>query len=282
MGYYTFVAGLPDLVFNEHKKVFTIKEYRDELDTLLTKRDKKIIRNLFLKHDNENLLSYLRHGKENMHFDEMGIFSPEDIASMIEYVKSEDPHKKWNKKYPEYFSLFLADYFQNEEQSAIYMEDHLAGSYYNYLSKTKNEFLRNWSLNMNMRNILTALSCRRNGIDYAHLIVGDNEVAKALKTAHNPNHYLIELIDNFDEIRSIDDKKDILEKEQAIDGLLWNWIEENTFFHYFNIEKIMGYLFKIQIIERWRNLDKEQGDQIFRQIVTNLKKGIDKVKKIDN
>ena len=283
MGYYTFVAGLPDLSFDEQKKVFTVKEYRDELDILLTKKDKKIIRNLFLKHDNENLLSYLKHGEENMHFDEMGIFSMNDFANMIEYVKKEDSHKKWNKKYPKYFSLFLIDYFQNEEQSAIYMEDYLAGLYYNYISKTKNEFLRNWSLlNVNMRNILTALSCKRNGINYAHLIVGDNEVAKALKTTHNPNHSLLELIDYFDDIRNIDDKKDILEKEQAIDNLLWNWIEENTFFHYFDLEKIMNYLFKIQIIERWRNLDKEQGNQIFRQIVSDFKKGIDKVKKFDN
>ena len=283
MNYYAFIAGLPDLFFDEHKKIFTIKEFRDELELLLSKKDKKIIQNLFLKHDNENLLSYLKFGEENMHFDEMGIFSKEDLASMIEYVKSEEWDKKWNKKYPEYFSLFLTDYFANEEQSVVYMEDHLAGLYYNYLYKTKNEFLRSWSmLNMNMRNILTALSCRRKGINYDHLIVGDNEVATTLKNTNNPNQYLLELIDYFDDVRNIDEEKDILKKEQAIDKLLWSWIEENTFFHYFDIEKIMGYLFKLQIIERWKILDKEQGSRIFREIVLDLKKGIDKVKNIDN
>ena len=283
MEYHAFIAGLPDLIFDEQKKTFTIQDYRDELEPLLSKKDKKIVRNLFLKHDNENLLSYLKYGEEKMCFDEMGVFSPEDIVAMIEHVKSDEWDKVWDKKYPEYFHVFLTDYFQNEEQSAVYGEDHLAGLYYDFLCETRNEFLQSWSvLNMNVRNILTALSCKRNGIPYAHLIVGDNEVARMLKNTANPTHLLMDLIDYFDDIKNIDEKKDILEKEQAIDALLWEWIEENTFFHYFDIEKIMGYLFKLQIIERWKSLDKEQGSQIFRQIVSDLKKGIDKVKKFDN
>ena len=283
MNYYAFISGLPDLTFDEQKKIFTIKEYRNELDILLSKRDKKMIQNLFLKHDNENMLSYLKQGEENMHFNEMAVFSMEDITAMIEYVKSDEWNKKWDKKYPEYFCLFLTDYFQNETQSAVYMEDYLSGLYYNELCKTKNEFLRSWSmLNMNVRNTLTALSCKRNGINYTHLIVGDNDVATILRNAPNPNHLLSELIDYLEILEKIDETEDILDKERAIDSLLWNWIEENTFFHYFDLEKIMSYLFKLQIIERWRNLDKTQGSQIFKEIVFNLKKGIDKVEKFDN
>lgn len=279
MEYHAFVAGLPDLVFDEHKKVFTLKEYHEELEELLSSQDKKIIRNLFLKHDNSNLLSYLRNGEENMHFDSMAVFSMDELIQMIEYAKNEE----WNKKYPDYLFQFLTDYFEKEEQSVIYMEDHLAGLYYNYLCKTKNKFIRQWSeLNMNMRNTLTALSCRRNNIDYTHLIVGDNEVSRMLRNASNPNHYLIELIEDFESIKKIDEERDILEKEQAIDHFLWNWIEENTFFHYFDLEKVMSYLFKLQIIERWRNLDKERGGEIFRNIVSNLKKGIDKLENFDN
>ncbi|MDL2308179.1 DUF2764 domain-containing protein [Bacteroidales bacterium OttesenSCG-928-B11] len=279
MEYHAFIAGLPDLVFDEHKKVFTIKEYREELDDVLSKKDKKTIQNLMLKHDNYNLLSFLKNHEQFVDFDEMGIYSEENIATMVEDAKNEE----WNKKYPDYFFKFLTDFFENDDQPTFYVEDHLAGLYYNYLCKTKNEFLREWSeLNMNIRNILTMLSCKRNGMEYTHLIVGDNEVAQVLRTSSNPNHSLIELIDCFDDIRNIDDERDLLEKEQAIDNLLWNWIEENTFFHYFDIEKIMGYLFKLQIIERWRNLDKERGGEIFRKIVANLKKGINKLENIEN
>ncbi|MDR2979689.1 MAG: DUF2764 domain-containing protein [Bacteroidales bacterium] len=289
--YYAFVAGLPDLVFDERKKIFTIQEYREELDKLLAGSDKKNIKKLLLKQDNDNLLSYLRHNGEKEEFDEIGLFSSKDIAAMVEEAKDDDvvagmeeaKKRKWKRKYPEYILQFLTDYFGKEEQSPIYMEDHLSGLYHNYLRNTNNEFLRTWSeLNMNIRNTLTALSCRRNGMEYADLIVGDNEVAQLLRTSTNPSHNLMELIDYFESIRNIDEKRDILEKEQAIDHLLWNWLEENTFFHYFDIEKIMAYLFKLQIIERWRNLDKGRGEAIFREIVSDLKKGITKLENFEN
>jgi hypothetical protein len=39
------------------------------------------------------------------------------------------------------------------------------------------------------------------------------------------------------------------------------------------VEKMMGYLFKLQIIERWRLLDEKKGGEIFRNIVSHLKAG---------
>ena len=271
MNYYAFISGLPDLIFDEHKKVYSTREFKDELQALLSWIDKRIVRRLFLKYDNDNLLSCLKYGEENMTFNDLANYSQEEIIDMVDSVKDED--RKWNKKYPDYLHIFIQDYLVHEETPKIFWEDHLSTLYYNYLlNKTYNRFLKEWSeVNMNIRNVLTALSARREGIEYDYLIVGDNDVAKLLRTSQNPGHSLIELIDYYESIREIDEISDLLEKEQRIDALLWEWIDERTFFHYFDIEKIMGYLFKLQIIERWRLLDDEKGSEIFRNIINSLK-----------
>jgi len=276
MNYYAFISGLPDLILDEHKKVYTTHEFREELKTLLSWSDQRVVKKLFLKYDNDNLLSYLKHGEENMTFNDLANYSQEVIIDMVEVVKDEE--RKWKRKYPKYLQTFIHDYLTHEETPKTFWEDHLSTLYYNYLlNETRNLFLKNWcELNMNIRNVLTALSARREGIEYDYLIVGDNDVAKLLRTIHNPAHEIMELIDYYESIREIDEVPDPLQKEQRIDAFLWEWIEENTFFHYFDIEKIMGYLFKLQMIERWKLLDGDKGSEIFRNIVNNLK-GSDKL-----
>lgn len=277
MKYYAFISGLPDLLLEEQRKAYTIIEFKNELKNLLSFSDKRIVKKLFLKHDNDNLLSYLKKGEENMIFSVLGVFSQDEIMDMVDIVKDED--RKWKRKYPDYFRLFIENYLASEEKPFCFWEDYMAGLYYSYLcNKTNNQFLRQWSeLNMNIRNVLTTMSGRNNKVKYDHLIVGENDVAQILRTSNNPGHEIMEMIDYLEFIREIHELSDLLEKEQRIDLLLWEWIDENTFFHYFDVEKVMGYLFKLQIIERWRLLDKEKGEMIFRELVKQMKEGINQI-----
>jgi len=278
MSYHAFISGLPDLIFDEHKKVYSTREFKDELQALLSWKDKRAVHKLYLKYDNDNILSYLKNGEEDMTFKDLGNYSLEEIIDMVDSVKDED--RKWNKKYPEYLHAFIQDYVMHEDHFELFWEDHLSTLYANYLlHKTRNRFVKEWSeLNMNIRNVLTALSTRREGIEYEHLIVGNNEVAALLRTSQNFGHNLTEFIDYYESIREIDETTDLLEKEQRIGIFFWEWIDEHTFFHYFDIEKIMGYLFKLQILERWRLLDAEKGGEIFLTLVNNLKNNISHTK----
>jgi hypothetical protein len=62
-----------------------------------------------------------------------------------------------------------------------------------------------------------------------------------------------------------------VDREKKIDLLKWNWMEDNTFFNYFTIEKIFVFLMKLEMIERWISLDKEKGNEMFRQLIGQLK-----------
>ncbi|NQU86883.1 MAG: DUF2764 family protein, partial [Mariniphaga sp.] len=61
------------------------------------------------------------------------------------------------------------------------------------------------------------------------------------------------------------------EKEKAIDKILWAYLDEQTFFHYFTVEKILSYIIKLSIIERWMKLDAETGKALLNKLIEELK-----------
>lgn len=74
----------------------------------------------------------------------------------------------------------------------------------------------------------------------------------------------------------------LLDREKAIDNLYWNKINELTIFNYFDLNVILAFVLKMQIIRRWLLLDEEEGRRKFRELVTEVKgtfKGVPKIEK---
>lgn len=57
--------------------------------------------------------------------------------------------------------------------------------------------------------------------------------------------------------------------------LKWNWLDNNSFFNYFSIEKLFSFIIKIEIVERWITLDKEKGQRLFRALIESLKQDVE-------
>ncbi len=64
---------------------------------------------------------------------------------------------------------------------------------------------------------------------------------------------------------------DILERERGIDDLLWKKIDELTAFHYFDLHIILGFLSKLNIIDRWYKLDEQTGREMFKKLVDEVR-----------
>jgi hypothetical protein len=64
---------------------------------------------------------------------------------------------------------------------------------------------------------------------------------------------------------------EMLEKEKAFDRIRWDFLDEQTFFHYFTIEKIIGFLLKQIITERWLKLEPNTGKRLMQQLINDLK-----------
>lgn len=271
--YYYFVAGLPDIFFDSTKLPFTVDDFREMLDEVLAPKDKNLIDKYFLKYDNENLLTFLKN--KNAELNKKGKISAEEMKETIDSVDVDFPVQ--NPAIPSYFEdyirLWLDESAHNESKL---WEDLMSEFYMDYGRKSKNKLVSDWfELNLNISNILTAIYCRKYGIDLNNVIVGNNEVAQLIRENSNVRDYgLSRELEYFDTLQRIAEETDIYERERKIDKLRWDWLDENTIFDYFDINFIFAYLCKLQILERWVKLNAEEGERIFRQLIADLKRGV--------
>ena len=274
--YYCLIAGLPNISLDDHKVPFTISEFREELDDLLTKEDKKLIDLFFLKFDNKNLIQQARFPDSDP--DERGRITYDDFIGLFNALKEEEKPPK-NDKVPPYFEEFFIVYLAaqgNEHQPVIPWEDRLSAFYYAHAMKCGNRFVADWfELNLNINNVLTAITCRKYDLDKAGYIVGDNDVAETLRSSNARDFGLGDSVDYLPELQRIAEEPDLYMREKKVDLLKWKWLDENTFFKTFDIESVFAYLLKVEMIERWVTLDKLTGEKTFRELVGAMKKGSD-------
>lgn len=64
---------------------------------------------------------------------------------------------------------------------------------------------------------------------------------------------------------------DILERERAIDDLLWDKIDSIVGLQIFNADVIFGFVAKLQIVARWLKLDPQTGRELFKQLVDQIR-----------
>ena len=63
---------------------------------------------------------------------------------------------------------------------------------------------------------------------------------------------------------------DILKREQAISTVVWNKIEDLVILEVFNIDVILAFLAKFNIIARWNRLDRATGRKLFDEFVQEI------------
>lgn len=266
--YYCLVTGLPELSLEDGKLSYTVANFKTEIYPELSKADKKLVDLFYLKFDNRNLLTLLK-DKEASVDTSLGNYSADELLSVIASIKEETAP---DKKFPAYFYEFAELYLNTPDEERWGLEDKLHGFYYNHAMKSGNPFVSVWfELNLDVNNILAAMTARKYKMDVAKVPVGENLVAEALRSSNARDFGLADDLEYFEQLVRINDTVDLVEREKKIDLLKWNWMEDNTFFNYFTIEKIFVFLMKLEMIERWVSLDKEKGNELFRQLIDQLK-----------
>ena len=64
---------------------------------------------------------------------------------------------------------------------------------------------------------------------------------------------------------------DILSRERGIDDLMWEKIDNLTTFNYFDIDAILGFITKLNIVARWYKLDEQTGREMFKKLVDEVR-----------
>lgn len=265
--YYCLVAGLPDISLDDGKLSYSVSDFKAELYPDLSAQDRKLIDLFYLKFDNTAILKLLKN-KDTV-IEDKGNFSAEELLQLIEAVREGDTP---DKKYPSYLVNFVSQYLQLSQDELYRADDLLAALYYSYGMSSNNAFIASWfEFNLNLNNILAALAARKYKMEVSSVIVGATSICEQLRTSNARDFGLNETLKYFEALQRIADIEELVEREKKVDMLKWKWLEDESFFHYFTIERIFVFLMQLEMIERWISLDKEKGNELFRKMIQDLK-----------
>lgn len=270
--YYYLVTGLPELSLDDNKLNYTVGDFKTEFYPQLSKEDQALVDLYYLKYDNANLLKLLKDREAVI--DPRGNYTADQFVAVFKQFDEEGVITSPGSL-PSYIIKFIQTYLTQQEtgvSSDVLVEDCLAGLYYEYAMRCTNDFVSSWfEFNLNTNNVLVALTARKYKLPIASFIVGDTEICQALKTSNARDFGLTTELDYFDQLLKISETDDLVDREKRLDQLRWKWMEDKTFFDYFSIERLYVFLLQLEIIERWISLDKEKGNQMFREIIDSLK-----------
>lgn len=135
-------------------------------------------------------------------------------------------------------------------------ETSLNGDFYAKAAASKNRFLREYfDFDGRLRNMK---------VDY---------LAKRLGKKGDSYHVVLPEADFEEEgrIRSIFENPDFVVREQQIDELKWEKAEDIARMDYFNMNTILAFLVKAKMVQRWAELDKAKGQEMFQRLVKEIR-----------
>ncbi|MBN2570644.1 MAG: DUF2764 family protein [Ignavibacteriales bacterium] len=260
--YYFLVASLHDLILDESKLLYNKNEFKDELHSHLHKDDFQLIELLYLPNDNKNLLNILL--KNNRPFIDGGKYPLEYLE---EQIKEPDTVIDYLKNFIINFRNETLDY-QN-----LNIEDKLTSSYYDFVIKSENKFIAEWfKFDLILKNFIIGLNCRKFNIPVNNYLISSNEITEKISKSTARDFSLSSELPFADFVIHHFETDDSLEFEKNISTLIWQKLDEMTFFNYFSVEKIFAYVVKIDLVERWLKLEPVNGKELFIRFIQDLEK----------
>lgn len=266
--YHYLVAGLPDLTFEDQKQKIGITEFCHALKQQLYTADYAQVKIALLIYDIKNLVRFLEDPSQDLSED--GNFSSADFQEQISNLSAILPVENI---LPDYMVNLISYHYKNESgYNSVEYEKKLAEGYYQYVMDTGIPFLRAITdFDYNMKNLLSTVMSTEHNCYNKEILVGNNEFVKFLKKSAGKNLTSNSEFEFLGEILTCSNSNLYSEAERKYDQLRWNFIEDKLVFESFSIEYILGYLMKLQIIERWTPLAPDKGEQILRMMMTGLK-----------
>jgi len=283
--YYYLIAGLPDLFIDQERKDFNLVKLKDEIKESIHPDDFKLVEKLFLEYDNENFQNFLFERKSE--FNPLGKYPQELYKEFTENLS----------EFPEYIQEFYLSFTgkndesdEEDQENDSYYSDKVEKipevkfqeMFYQYIQKSNNQFLNQWYNFLQLfNNLLVAISSRKNSAEMASQMVGEGELVETFTRSQAADFGLKREIDFLEPLLQITEQTDIIERERRIDMLKWDMADEFTTFDYFNINKILAFMVKAKIVNRWAKLDSTIGVQMFEKLVTDLRQTYEMPKEFD-
>ena len=266
--YYYLVAGLKEWSLDSDTKGFDVAEIRGEILDQISKKDASAVRLLYAYYDCENIIA-VRASQQR--FNPLGNLSREQVDALF----AERCYDLLPKHMGEIVRLYAEADDEDRDEEVVLdekFERALFEAYYRDLAESKCNFLVGWgAFDRNLRNISAALAAREAGRVVADVTVGGGEIVEQLRRSSATDFGLRGELPYIDAvIAAVADETNIVEKERKIDAIRWAEAEDIAVFDFFNINYLLSYLVKVNIVARWMLLSPEAGREMLARLIKEL------------
>ena len=148
-----------------------------------------------------------------------------------------------------------------------YLDENLNTEFYLKALTHKDRFIREYfRFDLNVRNAK---------VKYLNKALGRPADKDVLSFPEGTPEQVLEFIsEEFEEAAALDNvlgAGDILSRERGLDDLMWAKIDNLTLFNYFDIDVILGFIAKLNIVARWFKLDEQTGREMFKRLVDEVR-----------
>ncbi|MBQ1953610.1 MAG: DUF2764 family protein [Alistipes sp.] len=263
--YYCLVAGLREYALDSDTKGFNAREIIAEILEEVSSGDAEAVRLLYGYYDCENIIA-LRAGRSA--YNPLGNIPAEELEQEMTSPQA----------LPKAMAKVLKDYAATESEEtegvdlSLGFERALLTAYYEECARSKSRFVRQWSeFDRTLRNVAAAAVARSKDRRVDSVTVGKGDVVAQLQRSSAADFGLRGELTYVDAIlAAVNDEQNMVEKEHKIDLIRWEHASELASSDYFNINAILSYLVKINIVARWSLLDPKRGRAMLDRIMAEL------------
>ena len=263
--YYCLVAGLREYTLDSDTKGFDAKEIVGEILEELSAGDAASVALLYSYYDCENIIA-LRAGRAA--HNPLGNLTREELENEL----------KSPSQLPESVARVVRAYNETEGEWAEGLdmthsfEKAIFTAYYAECAASKSRFLREWAeFDRTLRNVSAAAVARTLDRAVDEVTVGGGDVVEQLHRSSAADFGLRGELAYIDAvIAAVNDEQNLVEKEHKIDLVRWEYAAELVSFDYFNINAILSYLVRINIVARWSILDVKRGREMLERLMAEL------------
>ncbi len=264
-GYYYLISSLPELSLNDKNLEFNMVSYRNFVSQELLPNDLKLLKILYYRFDIINLVNLIKDNKDS--WLEAGNYSKQELTEMLDLPDS----------MPAFMRLFADD---TRKRWPVLTEKELinrATTYFiDWSQRISNDFLRQWlRFDYNLKNLLIWLNSNKFGLDPENEVLGNHHEAVYLRKTKKDEIDLKSWDFRYREVMTHFDNPNIAIREAVIDDMRWHFLNELEEHYSFGIERLLGYVIRLQIIHRNIENTEEQGKEQLIELLENIRAGYD-------